>query len=95
MQALNAAGAAKSQRLFVKGMIEHHKGALTMVQEEIDNGENPDAVELAQAIKDGQTAEITAMESLLARCEADRPPLVLLPSVRLPEPGARIGHGRL
>ena len=38
-----------------------------MVQEEIDNGENPDAVELAQAIKDGQTAEITAMESLLAR----------------------------
>ena len=67
MQALNAASPAKAQRLFLKGMIKHHKGAITMVQEEIDNGENPDAVELAQAIKDGQTAEITAMESLLAR----------------------------
>ena len=38
-----------------------------MVQDEIDNGENPDAVKLAQAIKDGQTAEITTMETLLAR----------------------------
>jgi uncharacterized protein (DUF305 family) len=37
-----------------------------MVQE-IDNGENPDAVKLAQAIKNGQTAEIKTMESLLAK----------------------------
>ena len=67
MQALNAAGTAKAQRLFLKGMIKHHKGAVAMVQDEIDNGENPDAVKLAQAIKDGQTAEITTMETLLAR----------------------------
>jgi uncharacterized protein (DUF305 family) len=67
MQALGAADTADGQRLFLEGMIEHHKGAVVMVQEEIDDGENPDAVNLAQAIKDGQSAEIRTMESLLAR----------------------------
>jgi hypothetical protein len=38
-----------------------------MVQEEIDNGENPDAVKLAQGSKDGQPAQIKTMETLLAR----------------------------
>jgi uncharacterized protein (DUF305 family) len=67
MQELMAADGRAGQRLFLEGMIEHHKGAITMVQEEIDNGENPDALKLAQAIKDGQTAEIKTMESLLAK----------------------------
>ena len=65
MQELMAADGRVGQQLFLEGMIEHHKGAITMVQDEIDNGENPDAVKLAQAIKDGQTAEIKTMESLL------------------------------
>jgi hypothetical protein len=38
-----------------------------MVQEEIDNGENADAVKLAGGIKDGQSAQIKTMEILLAR----------------------------
>jgi uncharacterized protein (DUF305 family) len=67
MQALNAADAGEGQRLFLHGMIKHHKGAIAMVQEEIDNGENPDAVKLAQGIKDGQSAQIKTMETLLAR----------------------------
>jgi uncharacterized protein (DUF305 family) len=67
MQALNAAAAGKGQRLFLRGMIKHHKGAIAMVQEEIDNGENPDAVKLAQGIKDGQSAEVKTMETLFAR----------------------------
>ncbi len=66
MQELTAADGPTGQQLFLEGMIEHHQGAVTMVQDEIDNGENPDAVQLAQAIKDGQTAEIEAMEGLLA-----------------------------
>jgi uncharacterized protein (DUF305 family) len=37
-----------------------------MVQDEIENGQNPAAVQLAQTIKDGQSTEIKAMESLLA-----------------------------
>ena len=54
MQELMAADGTAGQQLFLEGMIEHHKGAITMVQDEIDNGENPDALKLAQAIKDGQ-----------------------------------------
>jgi uncharacterized protein (DUF305 family) len=67
MQALKAADAGKGQRLFLRGMIKHHKGAIAMVKEEIDNGENPDAVKLAQRIRNGQSAQIKTMETLLAR----------------------------
>jgi len=65
MQELKAADGPTGQRLFLKGMIKHHTGAVAMAQDEIDNGQNPDAVQLAQAIKDGQTSEITSMKSLL------------------------------
>ena len=67
MQELKAADGPTGQQLFLEGMIEHHEGAVAMVQDEIDNGENPDAVKLAQAIKDGQTAEIETMQKLLDR----------------------------
>jgi uncharacterized protein (DUF305 family) len=67
MQALNAADAGRGQRLFLRGMIKHHKGAIAMVQEGIDNGANPDAVKLAQTIKGGQSAQIKTMETLLTR----------------------------
>lgn len=66
MQELNAAAGSTGQRLFLKGMMKHHKGAVAMVQDEINHGQNPDAVRLAQVIKDGQTGEIKTMESLLA-----------------------------
>jgi uncharacterized protein (DUF305 family) len=65
MQELTTADGRTGQQLFLEGMIEHHKGAVAMVQDEIDNGQNPDALRLAQAIKDRQTAEIETMESLL------------------------------
>ena len=45
---------------------QHHEGAVTMVQDEIDDGENPDAVQLAQTIKTGQTAEIETVKRMLA-----------------------------
>lgn len=66
MEALDGADGATGQRLYLEGMIEHHKGAVTMARDELDNGQNPDAVKLAQAITDSQTAEITTMENLLA-----------------------------
>lgn len=67
MQDLMTANSAAAQRLYLEGMIEHHEGAITMVQDEIDGGENADAVKLAEAIKKGQTVEITTMKGLLAR----------------------------
>ena len=51
---------------FLEQMIEHHRGAIDMAQDEVDDGQNSDAVSLAQKIIDTQTAEITTMEEILA-----------------------------
>lgn len=61
----NAAGAEASS-LFLEQMIEHHQGAIDMAEQEVDAGENPDAIALAQQIIDAQTTEITTMQELLA-----------------------------
>jgi uncharacterized protein (DUF305 family) len=37
-----------------------------MAQMVLDNGQNPDVAALAQQIIDGQTAEITTMQDILA-----------------------------
>ncbi|KJL29591.1 DUF305 domain-containing protein [Microbacterium oxydans] len=66
MQALDDATGVEASRLFLEQMIEHHNGAIDMAQDEIDNGQNSDAVNLAQTIVDTQTAEITTMEEILA-----------------------------
>lgn len=51
---------------FLELMIAHHEGAIEMAQDELADGEAPEALELAQAIIDAQEAEITEMEELLA-----------------------------
>lgn len=50
--------------LFLLLMIEHHEGALAMVQM-IDNSTNPAAIALAQEISSTQNAEIDEMTELL------------------------------
>jgi uncharacterized protein (DUF305 family) len=50
--------------LFLELMIEHHKGALAMVQM-IDNSANSEALALAQEISATQNAEIDEMTALL------------------------------
>ena len=67
MTLLEDADAAEASRLFLEQMTMHHEGAITMAQEEVDNGQNADAVALAQTIIDTQTAEIATMQELLAR----------------------------
>lgn len=66
MAALEAASGEDASALFLEQMIEHHEGAIEMSQQELDNGENADAVDLAQQIIDAQTAEIAEMEGLLS-----------------------------
>ena len=46
-------------------MIEHHRGAVDMAEAELADGENPQALELAQTIIDAQTTEIAEMEQML------------------------------
>jgi len=66
MQALGDAAGPEASRLFLEQMIAHHQGAVEMAEEEIESGQDPAAVELAQTIVDTQTVEIETMENLLA-----------------------------
>lgn len=66
MQSLEQATGTDAARLFLQQMIEHHRGAIDMAQEEATNGQNSDAVALANTIIEAQTSEIATMEELLA-----------------------------
>ena len=67
MDALDQATGKDAARMFLTGMITHHKGAITMAQREVANGQNPEAVALAQKIITDQQAEITTMNQLLTQ----------------------------
>lgn len=45
-------------------MIEHHEGAVSMAQAQVENGQHPEAVDLAREIIATQQAEIEQMQEL-------------------------------
>ena len=65
--ALQAASGQAADCQFLALMIRHHEGAIPMAEALLDLGTDPRALEVAQAIKNGQTAEIDAMESMQTR----------------------------
>jgi uncharacterized protein (DUF305 family) len=65
MQALQNAQGVQASKLFLTQMIEHHRGAITMAQNEITNGQFPDAVALARSIATSQQKEIDTMNQIL------------------------------
>jgi uncharacterized protein (DUF305 family) len=65
MQQLGQATGAAFDRMFLQMMISHHQGAVMMAKTELNNGQNPDARQLAQRIIDAQQHEITEMRTLL------------------------------
>ncbi|WP_323961941.1 DUF305 domain-containing protein [Arthrobacter sp. JZ12] len=65
MAELEAADGDAAGELFLESMIAHHEGAVAMAEEEIANGENTEAVALAETIVETQEAEITEMKELL------------------------------
>lgn len=65
MTELEDASGADFDRRFLEAMLAHHTGAVQMAETEIDEGEFPDAVALAEAIKSTQKSEIAEMETLL------------------------------
>lgn len=67
MAQLEAATGAEFDRMFAEMMIEHHQGAIDMANDEITQGENPEAIALAEAIVEAQQAEITEFEDFLAQ----------------------------
>jgi uncharacterized protein (DUF305 family) len=66
MTALKNAKGATFDRLYLEGMIGHHKGAIHMAQMVIDSN-NAEANKLGHAIIDSQTKQIAYMESLLKK----------------------------
>ena len=65
MTDLERQSGAGSDRRFLELMIAHHAGAIEMSEAELASGRNGDALALARAIIDAQTAEITEMTNLL------------------------------
>jgi len=66
MTDMEATEGADFDRMFLQMMVEHHEGAVAMAETEVDEGENPTALELAQTIIDTQQVEIDRMQDLLA-----------------------------
>lgn len=66
LKALDAAQGTEADKLFLTQMIAHHEGAVQMAKAQIADGQNSDAVKLAQAIITAQEAEIKQMQDLLA-----------------------------
>ncbi|MDR7183156.1 uncharacterized protein (DUF305 family) [Microbacterium trichothecenolyticum] len=65
--ALQAATGVAADCQFLTLMIRHHDGAIPMAEALLELGTDPRALEVATAIKNGQTAEIDAMESIQTR----------------------------
>ncbi len=65
MDALKNAQGVEASKLFLTGMIKHHQGALTMAQDEVKNGQFPDAVAMAESILESQQKEIDTMNQIL------------------------------
>lgn len=65
MDHLHGMSGADFDRRFLELMTAHHQGAIEMAEEELADGQNPDALGLAQKIVDDQTAEIAEMREML------------------------------
>ena len=70
MQSLRAARGAEFDHLFLTGMVQHHNGALTMVDTLFKTpgaGQDADLFNFATDVDNTQRAEIRIMQNLLAR----------------------------
>jgi uncharacterized protein (DUF305 family) len=65
MDKLRTLHGADFDRLWLTSMIEHHRGAIAMAQQEVARGKNPDVIYLAKSIVTAQQAEIDQMNRML------------------------------
>ncbi len=65
MAQLEGLSGTEFDRAFLEGMIAHHQGAVEMSETQLADGQNPDALALAEKIIADQQAEIAAMQELL------------------------------
>ena len=67
MTELTGLSGAAFDKMWLQMMVEHHQGAITMANDELKNGTNPDAKKMAEAIVTAQQAEIATMNGMLAK----------------------------
>ncbi|QQS46514.1 MAG: DUF305 domain-containing protein [Acidobacteriota bacterium] len=70
MEALRKAKGEEFDRLFLKGMIQHHDGALIMVKDLFDTagaGQDAELFNFATDVDSGQRAEIRVMQNMLEK----------------------------
>jgi uncharacterized protein (DUF305 family) len=67
MTALAGATGVEFDRLFARGMIAHHNGAIQMARDQQANGKNADAKSLAATIAKSQADEVTQLQKILDR----------------------------
>lgn len=65
MNRLQSLTGPEFDRLWLTSMIDHHRGAIAMSQDEIAHGKNPDVIYLARRIVAAQQAEIDQMKKML------------------------------
>jgi uncharacterized protein (DUF305 family) len=65
MDDLAAASGAEFDQMWLDMMIVHHEGAIAMSRQVLDPTSDPRVERMAQAIIDGQTAEIATMQQLI------------------------------
>ena len=65
-------GADATDEMFLRMMIPHHQMAVEMSEKALSDAEHPELKDLAQRIKDEQTAEIELMEGYLEEIEAEK-----------------------
>ena len=65
--ALEGSTGREADCLFLGLLIRHHEGAIPMADALIELGSNARALQIAESIKAGQTAEISAMNSMRGR----------------------------
>ena len=69
MQELEAAEGAEAAEMYLTMMTAHHRGAIDMAQEQVAEGKNPQAIEMAQKVIEDQEAEIQEMDRLLQQIQ--------------------------
>jgi uncharacterized protein (DUF305 family) len=77
MEELKASKGEKFDLLFLKGMIQHHEGALVMVKDLHDSPGTAQDAELfsfASDVDSGQRAEIKTMQNLLGKSHVEKKP---------------------
>ena len=67
IKALTKADGPQGQKLYLQGMIAHHQGAVTMANNVLGVGQDPDIKALAENIVATQQPEIATMEKMLGR----------------------------